>query len=176
MERKALVPFARTYRNNGQHAEQRLAYTLTNTVRKADNRKGGADVNIYQVKTFRATLCHGADLSAILVEYAEAERFAFVDDERDIWFDMDKAEFMQFAEQFAEIAADSRKNGGAIKFRLNRQIEKQREWLDRAALTAQLEALEAQERAIYFSNMTWSDWDLLAKVRAEIKAVKEQLV
>ena len=175
MEVKKLVPCDRVYKIIGHHAEDRLSMTLLGVHKKPDNNKGGADVGIYQVKTFRGTLCHGTDLSAVLVEYAEAERFAFVDDERGIWFDMSKAEFMEFAEQFKVIDYDSNKNGRAPKLRLNREFKKQRAYLDRQALTTQLKALEAQERAIYFSNMTWSDWDLLAKVRAEIKAVKEQL-
>lgn len=117
------------YVNKGQRAEYMLALELTGEARKADNRKGGADVNIYQVKSFRATLCKGNDLNAILVEYASAERFAFVDEEDAEWYDLSKAEFMEFARQFAELTKDSAKNGGKEKYRLNRQGRQQREWL-----------------------------------------------
>ena len=118
------------YKNNGgQRAEYVLNIELFGTARKADNRKGGADVGVYQVKSFRATLCHGEDLQAILVEYKDAERFAFVDLEEAVWYDMSKAEFMEFARQFAELTKDSARNGGKTKYRLNRQGRQQREWL-----------------------------------------------
>ena len=117
------------YINKGQRAEYMLALELTGQTRKADNRKGGADVLNYQVKSFRATLCKGNDLSQILVEYAEAERFAFVDEETAEWYDLSKAEFMEFASVFAELTKDSAKNGGKSKYRLNRQGRQQRDWL-----------------------------------------------
>ena len=125
-----LTACTRVYANNGQHAEYRLAYTLTGEHRKADNKKGGADVGIYQVKSFRATLCHGDNIENLLVEYAAAERFAFVDDEKNLWYDLDKAEFLEFAKAFGEKTRDSQRNGGKVKIRLNRQTEKQRAWLN----------------------------------------------
>ena len=118
----------RVYKNNGQHAEYRLAYTLTGEHRKADNHKGGADVGIYQVKSFRATLCHGDNLNNILEEYADAERFAFVDDEENMWYDLTKEEFVEFAKAIATLTRDSAKNGGKVKYQLNRQYRQQREW------------------------------------------------
>ena len=117
------------YRNNGQEAERLFALTLTGENRKADNHKGGADVGIYQVKSFRATVCKGNNIEQILTEYAQAERFAFVDIEEAVWYDMSKAEFVRFANEFKEITKESTKNGGAEKIRLNRKMKEQRAWL-----------------------------------------------
>lgn len=130
MTANRLAECERIYKNNGQHAEYRLAYTLTGEHRKADNRKGGADVGIYQVKSFGATVCHGNNINAVLDEYADAERFAFVDNEKNVWYDMSKAEFLAFAKAFAVLTRDSEKNGGKEKYRLNKQIRLQREWFE----------------------------------------------
>lgn len=132
MKINSLAKCDRIYKNNGQHAEYRFGYTLNGVGARANNRKGGADVGIYQVKSFRATLCHGDDLNAIYDEYAEAERFAFVDDEENVWYDLSKDEFMEFAKTFAMLTRDSSKNGGKAKYQLNRQYNAQREWLRQA--------------------------------------------
>ena len=124
-----LKTMTRTYKNNGQHCEQRFAYTMTGEMVKADNHKGGADVLNYQVKSFRATVCKGENLDNFFTEYAEAERIAFVDDEANLWYDLSKEEFRQFIGQFAELTRESAKNGGTAKYRLNRQYRQQREWL-----------------------------------------------
>lgn len=121
------------YKNAGQQAEVNLAYTLTGETRKADNRKGGADVGKYQVKTFRATLCRSAEVADILEEYKEAERFAFVDSESATWYDMSKEEWMEFARLFARVERESNKNGGSAKLRLNGQKQAQRAWLQARA-------------------------------------------
>ena len=129
MNAYTLTPHERIYKNNGQQAEIDLAYTLTGETRKADNRKGGADVGIYQVKSFRATVCKGESLENILSEYAEAERFAFVDRDEKTWYDLSKTEFLEFAQRFAQATTESKLNGGGKKFRLNQQFRQQREWL-----------------------------------------------
>lgn len=123
---------SRVYKNNGQHLEYCLR-VMFNQCAKADNRKGGADLVIdgvgYQVKSFRATLCHGANLSGIETEYAEADGFIFGDLETETAYIMSKAEFIQFATAFAEISRESGKNGGSVKMRLNRRFEEQRAYL-----------------------------------------------
>lgn len=119
----------RVYKNNGQEAERLFALTLTGENRKADNKKGGADVGIYQVKSFRATVCKGHDIEQILVEYEKAERFAFVDIEEMVWYDLSKIEFVRFAEAFKELTRESKSNGGKEKIRLNRRINEQRAYL-----------------------------------------------
>jgi len=133
MKRNKLKIHETIYKNAGQQAEVNLAYTLTGETRKADNRKGGADVLNYQVKTFRATLCRSAELSDILVEYKDAERFAFVDTDGGVWYDMSKAEFLEFANLFARVERESNKNGGSTKLRLNGQRKAQRAWLQARA-------------------------------------------
>ena len=119
----------RVYKNNGQEAERLFALTLTGENRKADNHKGGADVGIYQVKSFRATVCKGYDIEQIKVEYANAERFAFVDIEEEVWYDLSVEQFVEFAKQFKELTRESKSNGGKEKIRLNRRINEQRAWL-----------------------------------------------
>ena len=121
------------YKNNGQRAEYLHAFELTGVACKADNHKGGADVKNYQVKSFRATVCKGESLDNFFQEYADAERVAFVDEENAKWYDLSKEEFREFIEKFAEACRESAKNGGAKKFRLNRQFRQQREWLDTRA-------------------------------------------
>jgi hypothetical protein len=128
MNANILKECERVYKNNGQHAEYRFAYTLTGEHRKADNHKGGADVGIYQVKSFRATVCHGESLENIFKEYEDAEKFAFVDDEENVWYELTKEEFVEFAKTFAVLTRDSAKNGGKAKYQLNRQYRQQREW------------------------------------------------
>ena len=124
----------RVYKNNGQHLEYCLR-AMFGQPTKADNRKGGADLEIggvgYQVKGFRATLCHGETLSNIETEYAEADGFIFGDLETETAYIMSKAEFIQFATSFAEVTRESAKNGGKAKIRLNRKVEEQRAYLAR---------------------------------------------
>ena len=56
----------RQYKNNGQHAEQVARYTLTGEVCKADNKPftAGGDCGDIQIKSARATVCHGTDIKA----------------------------------------------------------------------------------------------------------------
>lgn len=133
MNANTLLIHETLYKNDGQQAEVNLSYTLTGKPKRADNRKGGADVLSYQVKTFRATLCQGEDVNAILEEYKDAERFAFVDNEEATWYDMNKEEFLTFARLFARAERNSAKNGGAMKLRLNGQRTAQRAWLQARA-------------------------------------------
>lgn len=133
MNANTLLIHETLYKNDGQQAEVNLSYTLTGKPKRADNRKGGADVLSYQVKTFRATLCQGEDVNAILEEYKDAERFAFVDNEEATWYDMSKEEFLTFARLFARAERNSAKNGGTMKLRLNGQRTAQRAWLQARA-------------------------------------------
>lgn len=133
MNANTLLIYETLYKNDGQQAEVNLSFTLTDKPKRADNRKGGADVLSYQVKTFRATLCQGEDVNAILEEYKDAERFAFVDNEKATWYDMSKEEFLAFAKLFARAERNSAKNGGTMKLRLNGQRTAQRAWLQARA-------------------------------------------
>ena len=58
MEKITLKALERTYKNNGQHAEQVFRYTMCGKVCKADNREG-ADYQDIQIKSSRATVCKG---------------------------------------------------------------------------------------------------------------------
>ena len=117
------------YGNIGQQAEREVRFTITGNWQNADNRKGGTDVLNAQIKSFRATLCHGVDLEQMFAEYAEAECFIFADREEQVFYTMSPAEFMQFAKLFAEVDRESTKNGKEPKIRLNRQFKAQRSWL-----------------------------------------------
>lgn len=119
----------KVYKNNGQEAERLFALTLTGEARKADNNKGGADVGIYQVKSFRATMCKGNDIEQIRIEYKEAKRFAFVDTEENTWYELTIEEMIVFAKVFGEVTRESTKNGGKEKIRLNRRFTEQRAYL-----------------------------------------------
>lgn len=122
---------ADVYKGNiGAHAEAHFVYELTGRMVKLSNVKGGTDCLRWQVKSYRATVCHGVDVNNVLTEYATAERFAFVDSERGVWYDMSPAEFMDFARAFTESDRESSKNGGGEKLRLNRKFVKQREYLE----------------------------------------------
>ena len=121
----------RVYKNNGQHAEYCIRKMYDENA-KADNRKGGADITIngktYQIKSARATVCHGETVANIRAEYA-VDGFIFADLETATAYTMTVAEFIAFAETFAETTRESNANGGAVKMRLNRQLTAQREWL-----------------------------------------------
>lgn len=117
------------YGNIGQQAEREVRFTITGNWQNADNRKGGTDVLNAQIKSFRATLCHGSDINQILTEYAEADSFIFADREEQVFYTMTVEEFMQFARLFAEVDRESTKNGKEPKIRLNRQFKAQRSWL-----------------------------------------------
>ena len=60
MKKITLEQIERTYKNNGQHAEQIVRYTLTHKIQKADNREG-CDIYDIQIKSSRATVCKGTD-------------------------------------------------------------------------------------------------------------------
>ena len=127
----------RVYRNNGQHAEY-CVRCMFGADTRADNRAGGADIVIdgigYQIKSFRATACRGADAENVLKDYADADGFMFVDIENEIAYTMSPAEFIEFVKRFGEISRESSgKNGGHIKIRLNRKFTEQREYLKERA-------------------------------------------
>lgn len=110
--------FSRQYRNNGQHMEQWVRYTLTGETAKADNLEHdkGADCMGYQIKSARATVCKGTDITAYLATdkatayiYATLEGIAYV---------MSRTEYIAFVEVFGTVTTESTKNGGAKKIRL----------------------------------------------------------
>ena len=110
--------FTRQYRNNGQHVEQWVRYTLTGETAKADNLEHdkGTDCLTYQIKSARATVCKGTDIRAYLATdcateyiYATTDGIAYV---------MSRTEYIAFVEVFGTVTRESSRNGGATKIRL----------------------------------------------------------
>ena len=113
--------FTRQYRNNGQHMEQWVRYTLTGETAKADNlaHDKGADCMGYQIKSARATVCKGTDLVAYLAtDMATAYIYATLDG---VAYVMTKTEYIAFVEVFGTVTRESTKNGGAEKIRLKHE-------------------------------------------------------
>ena len=113
--------FTRQYRNNGQHMEQWVRYTLTGETAKADNlaHDKGADCMGYQIKSARATVCKGTDLVAYLAtDMATAYIYATLDG---VAYVMTKTEYIAFVEVFGTVTRESSKNGGAEKIRLKHE-------------------------------------------------------
>jgi hypothetical protein len=121
---------ARTYNNNGNHAQQRFAFTLTGKAGRADNvpHNLAPDVLTYQVKSARATICRGLDLLAYLAD-DKAEGFAYVTAEGIVYL-MDKGEYVAFCLTFATVTRESKKNGGHLKMRLGHETKALLDYLE----------------------------------------------
>lgn len=130
MKKINLKEIERVYKNNGQHAEQVARYTLTGEIVKADNKPftAGADVADIQIKSNRATVCKGTDISKHLAA-DKANRYGYVTEDFRTMVLMDKDEYKAFIETFTVEERDSRKNGGGLKLRLRRENDTMREWL-----------------------------------------------
>ena len=128
MKKITLTQINRTYKNNGQHAEQVLRYTLTNTVCKADNREG-TDLWDIQIKSSRATVCKGTDTDTYITNDI-ANRYAYVTADFTTAYLMDKNEYKKFVELFGTVTTESKKNGGATKTRLKEENSKMVAWLE----------------------------------------------
>lgn len=124
---------ARTYRNNGQHAQQVFIYNLLGEIAKADNipHDVGTDCLQYSVKSARATVCKGYDLTEYLAT-DKASEFVYVTKTL-IAYIMSKSEYVAFCTEFAKPDRESKKNGGGAKLKLGKETQKMLEWLsDRA--------------------------------------------
>ena len=121
----------RTYRGNGQHAEQMFRFTLTGEVCKADNVPFwvAADCLDFQVKSARATVCRGTDIAAHIARDA-ANRYAYVISDFSMAYIMTPTEWLEFTTLFSEVTRDSQKNGGHIKTKLRKESKAMREWLE----------------------------------------------
>ena len=128
-----LLPIAREYKNNGQHAEQVFRFTLTGELAKADNLRHdlGADCLDIQIKSARATVCKGTDLDTYLAMDA-AKRYAYVTADFTKAYVMDRTEWKAFATRFGTVTRESSKNGGSEKIRLGHETNEMREWLANA--------------------------------------------
>lgn len=120
----------RTYRNNGQHAQQRAESALLGTISKADNipHTAGADFLHYQVKSARATICQGLDIAQYLAE-DRAKAFIYVASTEWLYI-MDKAEYIAFCLTFATVTKESAKNGGQVKMRLKHETKALLDYLE----------------------------------------------
>ena len=126
-----LKPLKRTYKNNGQHAEQVVKYNLLGTVEKADNTpyyKSG-DINDLQIKSARATICKGLNLLEHL-EKDKATKYGYVIKDFSKMFVMNRKEYIEFVTLFGTITRDSTQNGGAEKIRLKSESRAMIEWLE----------------------------------------------
>lgn len=121
----------RQYKNNGQHAEQIVRFTLTGEICKADNLRHdlGADVLDIQVKSAKATVCKGRDLDAYLAIDGSA-RYAYVVKDFSVAYIMTRSEYKEFVAEFGTLTRESAKNGGAEKIRLLDESKRMRAWLE----------------------------------------------
>ena len=117
------------YKNNGQRLEQIARFNLTGEVAKADNRKATecGDCLGFQIKSARATICKGTDIKAH-IESDAAIGYIYVTAEL-IAYTMSKAEYLEFATEFATLTRESAKNGGAEKMRFKSESKTLLEWL-----------------------------------------------
>jgi hypothetical protein len=128
MTKITLKTIERTYKNNGQHAEQVFRYTMCGKICKADNREG-TDYQDIQIKSSRATVCKGTDL-AKHIDQDQAQRYAYVTSDFSNAYIMSKAEYLEFTSQFSTTTTESKKNGGAIKTRLKEENSKMIQYLE----------------------------------------------
>lgn len=125
-----LMEIERTYKNNGQHAEQIARYTLTGRIEKADNRPHdlGGDIGNIQVKSARATVCRGTDIEQYLNEDG-ATAWGYVTEDFETMYIMDRKEWEKFVKMFGTITFESKKNGGFQKIRLKSESQEMKRWL-----------------------------------------------
>lgn len=117
------------YKNNGQRLEQIARFNLTGEVAKADNRKATecGDCLGFQIKSARATICKGTDIKAH-IESDAAIGYIYVTAEL-VAYTMSKAEYLEFATEFATLTRESAKNGGSEKMRFKSESKALIEWL-----------------------------------------------
>ena len=136
-----LATIERTYTNNGQHAEQVLAYTLTHEIRKHDRVpfNKGSDIPEFKmsVKSSKASLMSGnyctketkEEIIAEFLDRTASECFAYVLEDFTMAYVMDKIEFAEFCTKFSGMSRESSKNGGKAKVQFYKENNRTREWL-----------------------------------------------
>ena len=124
-----LTDIDRTYTNNGQHLEQVFRYNLTGKIEKADNiaHDKGTDLFHYSIKSARATVCKGTDLTAYL-DTDKATEFVYITKTLTAYI-MNRTEYTAFIKTFGTVTKESAKNGGMEKIRLGHETAKLLEWL-----------------------------------------------
>jgi hypothetical protein len=109
--------------NRGEQVEWRVGYELTGEPSERNNRPGaiGGDVLDWQVKSPKASLIEQDNCNGYIFGFADA----------DYYYQMTKAEFEEFLDQFSYIDTDSKT--GKAKVRIKNDSSKMRKWLmDRA--------------------------------------------
>ena len=122
------------YANHGQNVEQSIRFALTGIIAKADNleHSKGADCLTYQIKSARATVCKGMDITEYLASDGATEYIYGTKD--GIAYVMSAQEYTEFVKKFGTVTRESSKNGGAIKIRLKHETSAMLEYLkERAA-------------------------------------------
>lgn len=134
MKKVTLQSIVRTYKNNGQHAEQVVRYTYTGKTGKADNKPftAGGDVLDMQIKSARATVCYGTDIHAHIAMDA-ATSYGYVTSDFKNMYHMNPTEWAEFVSLFATVTRDSAKRGGRVKMRLRAETSKMIAWLETRA-------------------------------------------
>lgn len=132
------ITIERTYKNNGQHSQQTVDFTLTGQLRKADNHKWNIESDIPElnmsVKADRFTLASdlmGETLDQKVNDYfnrTASTSWAYLTNEGQIYI-MNRIEFYMFLMLFCTLERDSTKNGGRVKVRFAHETAKVREWL-----------------------------------------------
>ena len=131
MKTITLTDIDRTYTNNGQHLEQVFRYNLTGKIEKADNlaHDKATDLLHYSIKSARATVCKGTDLTAYLAT-DKATEFVYITKTLTAYI-MNRAEYIDFVKTFGTVTKESTKNGGMEKIRLGHETAKLLEWFTR---------------------------------------------
>ena len=131
----------RFYANCGMHAEQSLAFTLTDEIRTHDKVRFdmGSDIPEYHmsVKSSGASLMSGRlctrdTKEGIIEEFvarSASSLFAYVVADFSVAYVMTGAEFAKFCMAFSGLCRESQKNGGLPKVKLHNESQKMRNWL-----------------------------------------------
>lgn len=105
--------------NKGEQVEWRVGYELTGVPSERNNRPGsdGGDVGGWQVKSPKASMVDNDNCDGYIFGFAEENFF----------FEMSKAEFEEFLNQFSYLDRDSKT--GKSKVRIKNDSSKMRKWL-----------------------------------------------
>ena len=125
-----LEEIEQTYKNRGQHKEQKARYNITGEISKADNVPFwvSGDCNDMQIKSARATICKGVNI-AEHIEKDAARLYMYVCNDEQTAYIMSKSEYYCFCTLFSEQTTESPKNGGTIKTRLKKETRAMIAWL-----------------------------------------------
>lgn len=127
----SLKSLPRFYKNNGQHAEQVVRYTLTGRIMRADNKphSAAADCGNLQIKSARATVCAGTDIFSY-IEADVATSYGYVTADFSRIYIMTPEEYIIFVQAFGTVTKNSEKNGGKEKIRLKSENWDMISWLN----------------------------------------------